>query len=448
VTERLLKTAVVRAEKNFMEAVEIVVSEVQGNENENGGAGAILQFQRQQAQEEIVIEKEEVRPPAGKKWTTSIKNWAGKIYLRRGDRQEQKKKTLLLGLGFLVVMAVFFGGGQLMNQKKRLEGSEMTKKVEKIVFDFNEAKAMAVLNPARSRELLGDIKKTIEQFGETKKYPKLDEVKAEWQSVWEQAAGIIQVKLEEVVDLNLIREGMVGQRMGWGDNKLIVLDNQVGKVAEIDAKTGAGKIIAGGDGMVGAKRVTVYPGRVMVLGQKEIWEINGDKLIARVNQDGVIDKAADMKMWAGNIYILEATASGGMIWRYQAAAEMFSAGKEWLAGCRKVELAAAGNMAIDGDIWVLGQGRISKYTRGVRADFGVSGLEEGLEGKSLYTDENGENLYILDVGKVRVVVIKKTGEYVKQYKNEKIQAAEDLIIDEKSGVGYILAEGKIWRMPL
>jgi hypothetical protein len=455
VSERLLATTVVKMESDFSEAIEMIVSEVQGGDNEGGEAGAVIKVQSSKLKVQSLEEEQPQQTEGvGKgneikgKWTELMKRWAGKIYVRGGDKQQQRKKMLYVGVGFMIVVLLFFGGGQVWNQRRQQSGSVQAEKIDRIVYDFNEAKAMAGLNPARSRELLTGVKQAMGGMGGEKKSEILAQIEKEWQSVWDEAAGITEVKFEELLDLSLVRDGMIGQKMAISGDKLLVLDNQAGRVAEVNAKTGAGSIVAGGEELVGARQVVTYPGRVLVLGSDGIREVGGGKIQMRIAGDETIAAAADIKMWAGNIYLLEADNDGGIIWRYQAAGDGWGAGKEWLAGGKADKLAGGSVMAIDGSIWVTDGTKVLKYSRGVAEDWGLSGLEEELMTSGLYTDENSENLYLWEKSKSRIVVVSKLGEYKKQFRGETLGQAADMVIDEKAGVGYILADGKVWRMPI
>jgi len=460
VSERFLSNAVAKMESNFSEAIEMIVSEVQAGEGEGGGAGAVIKVQNLEIENKPNVEEEAEEPKIENKqggqkwgkWTEGLKKITGKIYLKQGDKQAQQKKMLYLGLGFMAVVFLFFGGGQLWNQRKQQAGSETTVKLEKMQYDFNEAKAMAGLNPVRSRELLNQVKQALTEFSDDKKNKEIEAIKNEWQGVWNEAAGITGFEQEELIDLSLVRDGMAGQVMAKIEDKLVVLDNKSGRVAEVNPKTGAGTILAGGDELLGARQIITYPGRVMVLGKDKIWEISGGEIKIRLESDEVA-AAADAKMWAGNIYLLETNNDGGMIWRYQAAGEGFSVAKEWLADGRTSELAGGKTMAIDGSIWVVVEKEargetetlIIKYTRGVKEEVTISGLDEKLPKIKLFTNENSENLYLLDTAKSRIVVTNKKGEYLKQYQAAILGKADDLVVDEELGVGYILGEGKVWR---
>ena len=119
--------------------------------------------------------------------------------------------------------------------------------------------------------------------------------------------------------------------------------------------------------------------------------------------------------------------------------------QEWIAKTEdKASLDQSLNMAIDGSVWT---SQISKYTRGVKDNFEISGLDHDMgEGAVIYTGEDTDKLYVLDKINKRVVVLAKTGEYEGQYTAEQLGEGKDLAVDEKMGKIYILAGAKIYEI--
>ena len=99
-------------------------------------------------------------------------------------------------------------------------------------------------------------------------------------------------------------------------------------------------------------------------------------------------------------------------------------------------------MAIDGSVWITEirneKLEIGKYTRGVKDNFEISGLDHDIgEGAVIYTDEDALKLYVLDKVNKRVVVLAKTGEYEGQYTAAQLGEGKDLVVLEKMGRIYV-----------
>lgn len=458
VSERLLSAAAAKSEANFSEAVEMLASEVQAGEGGGGGTGVMIKMVGSEPEvKSITKEPEEKVRPGGDsgrgraldKWVGVMKKLTGKVYVKPGDKSEQRKRAMRGGVVFLVLLLVLFGVGQAWNRNKEIAGSDREKIIEEIIFNFNEAKAMAILNPARSRELLASVKAALEDAINQKSDTRLTQIQEQWQQVWDEAAGIVQINPEELLDLGLVRDEMEGDKMVKLDEDLLILDSDSGRVAEINSETGSGKILAGSDELAGAKDLAAYPGRVMVMGADNIWEVTGEKTVSVIDDEEALREAVDIEMWASNVYLL--TNSNGVlkVWRYQASGAGFGSGQEWLDEGSQTDLSMGTDMAIDGSIWVVGESGVYKFIRGVREDFIMTGEDEAPEIiDGISTDENAENLYLWEKNKGRVVVISKEGEYKKQLRGEILTRASDVVIDETAGKGYILADGSVWQINL
>ena len=114
------------------------------------------------------------------------------------------------------------------------------------------------------------------------------------------------------------------------------------------------------------------------------------------------------------------------------------------------DLSSSSAMAIDGSIYILYKsGDIEKYTKAKKETFSVSGLEKPLSTPTkIFTNEDIDNVYILDDGNGRVVVIDKTGKFVKAYSAGVLKGARDLDVDEKNKKIFILSSGKVYQIDI
>ncbi|MBI2621417.1 MAG: hypothetical protein HYW63_02095 [Candidatus Levybacteria bacterium] len=107
-------------------------------------------------------------------------------------------------------------------------------------------------------------------------------------------------------------------------------------------------------------------------------------------------------------------------------------------------------MAIDGSVYILlDDGSIKKYTRGKEDSFSVSGVEKAMSKPSrIATNEDSDNIYILDNGNSRVIVLDKDGKFVSAYSAGVIKNAKDLDVDETGKKIFILSGGKVYQIDL
>ncbi len=440
-------------------AVETLGAVLQGGDKGEGGVGVVVRMHdnkseilnsKSQISSDIQIQKSKIafKLPEIKlpklKWPKI--GWPKAVYVVHGDRRAEKKRTMWVGVGFLAVLLVLVGGWRWSERNKAIKQSFQNRQIEEIVYKFNEAKVLLVLNPIRSRELLKEVEPEAQRFKGTKKIDqRLAAIFGEWEGVWNEAMGTKVVEPELVVDLGLVREGMTGAKLEIRDGKLVVLDTQGDRLIEVNPEKKSVEVVAGKDDLGDAKLLATYPGKTVVLSDKGIVEFPNPGVV--VKPDDGWGEVVDMGMFAGNIYLL----SKGQIWRHQVTDAGYGGRQEWIGPEDHQPLAEASNMAIDGSVWISGGGNILKYTRGIKDSFAISGLDNRIgEGAVIYTDEDTLKLYVLDptTGSGRVVVLAKTGEYEGQYTAEQLGEGKDLAVDEKMGKIYVTSGSKIWAIKI
>jgi cytochrome oxidase Cu insertion factor (SCO1/SenC/PrrC family) len=114
------------------------------------------------------------------------------------------------------------------------------------------------------------------------------------------------------------------------------------------------------------------------------------------------------------------------------------------------DLSKAVAMGIDGSIYVLfNDGTINKYTKGNKDDFTISGIDKEMSSPTkIVTNEDFDNLYIIDNGNSRIVVLDKEGKFIKSYAASIIKKATDIDVDETNKKILILSGGKIYKIDI
>lgn len=110
------------------------------------------------------------------------------------------------------------------------------------------------------------------------------------------------------------------------------------------------------------------------------------------------------------------------------------------------DLGNAVDMTIDGNIYVLNPNGVNKYTQGKTAAFSFPQLSTPLSGKGkIYTNKDIQNIYILDSGNKRIVVLDKKGSIVKILQNDNLTNPTDFSVDEKNKTFFILNNGSLYK---
>ncbi|RJQ38410.1 hypothetical protein C4559_01290 [Candidatus Microgenomates bacterium] len=148
-------------------------------------------------------------------------------------------------------------------------------------------------------------------------------------------------------------------------------------------------------------------------------------------------------VYLGNIYILD--KNGNQILKFSSGSYNKN---DYLVN--SVDFSNASSMSIDGSIYVLFKnGSITKFIKGKQESFSVTGLDKPLSNPSkIYTDVDIDNIYILDNGNSRIVVLDKKGDYKSQYSTSAIKNAKDFEVLEPSKKIFILSDNKIYQIDL
>jgi hypothetical protein len=109
----------------------------------------------------------------------------------------------------------------------------------------------------------------------------------------------------------------------------------------------------------------------------------------------------------------------------------------------------ARDLAIDGSIYVLTDSGISKYQSGKPSQFKWPYLVKPFSGQGkIFTDKDTANIYILDAGNNRILILDKKGGLVSTLQSDKFTKLVDFQVDEKNKTIYVLNDGSLLKVAL
>jgi hypothetical protein len=165
-----------------------------------------------------------------------------------------------------------------------------------------------------------------------------------------------------------------------------------------------------------------------------------------IKNDGDFKNPAGVSPYLSNIYVLDKT-KGGVV-KFVGGSDGFGKAKYFTDS--EPDLSSAKSIAIDGSIWILlSDGTVLKYTKGKADAFDLTGLDSPLSSPSkIYANTDLNNVYVLDNGNSRIVVLDKTGNYKEQYSSTVLSSAKELDILESDKKILVLSSGKIYQIDL
>lgn len=365
-------------------------------------------------------------------------NWWGRLrpdkrnvlVIDREGGQKRKKWAVLMGVLFLIILAVSLVTGSIKIQADK-EAKKWQEFSEPIVKNIEEAQDLVKLNPSGARKLVDDVRKTFDvQKAEFVKGKYKDEVAAletKLNYAWTVTSGEKESQITELVNIQLIRPGFVGDRMSLiKTGNILVVDSKLGTVVSAATATKDIKVVAGkGEGLEWLDAVS-DGSRVLILNSKGV-SVNG-KETGGIVFDMAVSKAVAIGRFGANLYVLD--GGNKEIYKYGAISDGYGDRIRWLTQDQSISVTPV-DIAIDSDVWVLGDsGVVERFRRGSREQFALNGVPAGVKTAKIAVQLEGTNLAMLDtVNGVVIVCSKETGNCAQQLKSEKLKTASDIEFD-------------------
>ncbi len=387
-------------------------------------------------------------------WKKSLATDAGKLSFSPSRSQ---KTILTVAVAFLILLAVSVVFG-LQKKQQEKDHALYLQVYDDSKAKIEEGKAIIDLNPTLARSLLAQGKTEASsvlgqlQNKNSSDYKTLVGLSKQADDLLIAISRVYRVSSPEIFyDLVLVKDKASGSRLSLSQNSLAILDSSNKAVYALQTDTKAAQVVAGGPTLsqsllVGTRGdiIDVFSPVNGVVEVKVTDKVS--KTVIRTDSSwGQINSLVD---FSGNIYLLD--SQKGKIIKYVATDNGYSDAKNYLRPDVTPDFSKSVSMAIDGSVWVLNSlGTISKFTQGQPDNFNISGLDVGFSSpKAIFTSDEAKNIYILDTGNKRVVVLGKTGEYVAQYQWSGISKVTDLVADEKLGKMLLLSGSKIYSINL
>ncbi|KKR80770.1 MAG: hypothetical protein UU73_C0002G0089 [Candidatus Daviesbacteria bacterium GW2011_GWA1_41_61] len=376
-----------------------------------------------------------------------------------------KRPRSLKGAIFLVGVVLLIVWGGVLTDSKRRQDAQVKASFEdnfvKATLEYQKAWSLKDSDSASSSQSLNQAKIWLAQALQIK--PADREALELKKQIEENSPLILKVfspsDFSVWMDLNLIKKDFTSYRLSLSHGKILFLDPQKKILVKVDLATKAPQILAGEE----------------KLGQAALASLNGDQAVVFSPDKGIVSidtisgkttlaakpdlewgEIVDIYGFAGNIYLLDkppagsANRSGGQILKYLPVETGYTEKRSYLKEGVKADFSEVKRMHIDGSIWLFkGEEEILKYTAGSLDYFSLSNLDKPLKDvHSFFASDQTENIYFLDKGNSRLIVVDKKGAYRTQYSGDKFATFDDLVVDEKSKKIYLLGDNKIFQIEL
>lgn len=461
------------------EAAEALTPMIHGKEEDGRVAAAVLKIESLEEEKPDVIsfpEKklpEEKPPLERKRFSTDVKNKLvafskqgvklgqlllfkvekrlkrRAIYLAKEDKEKERPRKTLMSVAaillILLVVSVVLG----MRQKShRQEGGGQAAILRQAQTKKEEGDALIDLNPIRARQLLLEARDLINEISDEEASQAVLDFKAELDQSLSLVMHEHEVEPTSYFDLVFIKDGAKGNDLAISGGEMVIFDKEKRAIYSLEIATRQSAILAGGESLADGQEVAAFLPKIYLLTERGVLEFDKEtkreKLVIEADDDW--GEIVDFRAFGGNLYLLD---KSGEIWKYPGIEGGFGAYRLWLKG-EKPDFSDAVGMSIDGSVWVLkANGTILKFTQGGRDPFTISGLDQPLNNPTaIFTDDDQENLYLVDKGNSRVVVINKSGEYHSQYLWQGMGEIVGLIASEEEKKILLLSGNQVFAIEI
>ncbi|MEK7618475.1 MAG: hypothetical protein AAB410_05015 [Patescibacteria group bacterium] len=194
---------------------------------------------------------------------------------------------------------------------------------------------------------------------------------------------------------------------------------------------------------VAKNKAVAYDGAAL-----KIWDYSsgtgGEGLISGVPQK---ENAVGLKLYPTNqrVYMLDKSKNEILSF---AVLQNSLARPQVSVNLKNDEGKSARDLAIDGSIYILTNETVKKYHLGSRAEFKPVFLTPLNNPKKIQTEINFSNIYVLDSGNKRIIILKKDGSILKTLISEDFTDLMDFEVDEKNKVIYVLNGSSLLKIAI
>lgn len=361
-----------------------------------------------------------------------------------------KRGAALLGMMLMIVLLVGIGLSY-KNKKESEAANNFIQKMQDARDNYDKAQSLKDLDVQAAIDSLNQAKLAVDEALKIK--PGDNEARQLQQQIDGGSGEILKAftvgDFPLWLDLDLIKKNLTAARLSLSHGNLLVLDSNQKVAVQVDLQNKSPQILAGEDKLGEAKLASLNGAVAWIFSaDKGAVRSEGKEVKAAIKPDNEWEDIVDVYGFAGNLYLLDAGAN--QIWKYLPTASGYSDKRPYLKEEVKANFSGAQRMQIESSIYILKtNGEILRFTQGSPDYFSISGLDKGIKGpKSFFVSDQTDNLYLLDSGNNRLVVLDKKGIYKSQYTADKFGEFTDLVVDEQGKKVYLLSASKIYSIDL
>ena len=361
------------------------------------------------------------------------------------------KKFIIIIVGVLIVLGIFFS--IIINNRKETEriNSLLLPIQSKLMFAQQELNSDPISSRDITLEIISSLEALKKENENSRSVSLIDKQLLKASNFYDEISGKDELdELEVFYDLRLVKSDYIANNLGINDEQLVLLDSEKKQIVSLNIST---KKVGVRDfsEYKNVKDLVINNNEVIVLSDGirsfELKDDNEIKVIRELgdsNRNGTFINAYDHF-----VYVLSPDKRN--VYRYSRDENGdYSDPIGWMKSATGLKYNEITSFSVDGDIWLSTiDGQIKKFSGGQQEDFSIRGLsDEFSSGIKIFTNINQENIYVLEADKKRIVILSKTGDFIREIKSVSLAAVSSIAVSEKLNKIFAVSGSIVFEIPI
>ncbi len=351
---------------------------------------------------------------------------------------KQKKFFMIAAAILLVAVITNVAIAKYFNSKPKIEAvaEDTLGNMEKKLADANAS--LLYGDEANANSLLGEVQSFLNGLGEIPETQKerIESIRSQAKTLDNKLNNVAEAGIENLGTLSnadnlIILPSYLATETG---RTVVSFNRSSGSVSDSALKTSEPITLSG---FVKGDQAVIFNGSELMLWNSKTGIIGSGFSDSVPNSEN----ARGLTVYNNKVYILD--RSSNKVMKYSIGESSVSTPTASLENIDNIS--SASDMAIDGNIYIAAAGTILKYNSGAKQDFtiGVNNLSDRTK---IYTENAYTNLYVLDPGNNRIVILTKEGAVVQTLTNSAFNDLKDFYVDEKGKTIYVLNNNQLLKI--
>lgn len=350
---------------------------------------------------------------------------------------------------FLVLIGYF-------SYQRNKEKDRITLLLNSIQLEVEVAKESVSVDPITTREVVAqaiDKLRNLENENESSSaFSLISEKRVSLEEYLESISGREELQdLDIFYDLRLVKSDFIASGIDFNGEIFSIYDKDMKQVLLLDHDSKKVSVKDFSDKGFLTSVVTENDS-VFVLTDgiyKFVIDLENETDLEEVRNQGDSNKNATlMSTYDRFVYVINPEKRN--IYRYSEGEDGYSDPIGWIKSATGLNYDELRSIAVDGDVWLTtSDGQLKKFTSGREEGFDIRGLQVPFEEDLyVYTNEDMQNIYVLDASNSRVVSLKKDGNFIKEYKSVSLGAASNITVSESLNKIFVVSGSIIYQIDI